>query len=592
MSSHKRDSSLHSGTGHAVNSVTGTPSHWSHPAIQFKHLPVVPGPLSHLETIRSRLLAEVVQDTKEDLSPTSLDLLLGEALYSERLRIKRASKNIFTRERFLRDHQLWNRIHNGLLKPAAEVDRKDLLDQVICHYAEEIGGHFDSRVYQLATRAVPWGFSWLLNAASVRRFLPWGMTESLSSRLRILGEIPLVQKLAGKGTILLVPTHQSNIDSVLIGYVIYLMSLPPFAYGAGLNLFNNPILNFFMSRLGSYTVDRMKNNAIYKSTLKKYSTRILREGIHSIFFPGGGRSKSGAIETHPKLGLLGTGLSAQIQSMKDGRPNPKVYVVPMVTSYHFVLEASSQIEAYLAELGKHRYIGLRDPWTFTTVIGFFWKVFSSQSEITVRIGKPLDVFGNEVDEEGQSIGPNGCTIDPTRWLTTRGQLCEEPQRDAEYTRQLGVKISDRFHKDNTTLTSHWVAFAFFETLRAKYSELDLFRLLRLLPEQRSLLLSQFMVSAEQYWLKLKEYAQNGALYLSQELNDMSLEAALRDGVKKLGWLHDSAPLKIRGDIIYTEDMNLLYYYRNRLAGYGLSLLAQKERLKPAVNLYDSKGFLA
>src|SRR6202022_4555136 len=123
-----------------------------------------------------------------------------------------------------------------------------------------------------------------------------------------------------------------------------LMSLPPFAYGAGLNLFSNPVLSFFMSRLGSYTVDRQKTNSIYKQTLKNYSTRILREGIHSIFFPGGGRSRSGAIESKVKLGLLGTGLEAQIENLKSGKPNPKIFVVPMDMSYHFVLEAGSLIE--------------------------------------------------------------------------------------------------------------------------------------------------------------------------------------------------------------------------------------------------------
>jgi hypothetical protein len=61
------------------------------------------------------------------------------------------------------------------------------MNQVISHYAEEIGGHFDPQIYPFATRAVPWLFSWLLNAASVRRFLPWGMTESLSSRLHYIG---------------------------------------------------------------------------------------------------------------------------------------------------------------------------------------------------------------------------------------------------------------------------------------------------------------------------------------------------------------------------------------------------------------------
>ena len=112
--------------------------------------------------------------------------------------------------------------------------------------------------------------------------------------------------------------------------------------------------------------------------------------MHSIFFPGGGRSRSGAIESKVKLGLLGTGLEAQIDLLRAGQPQKRVYIVPMVTRYHFVLEASSLIESYLEESGKHRFIvggdGARQP---QKVLHFFWKAFSSQSAVTVRIGKPL-----------------------------------------------------------------------------------------------------------------------------------------------------------------------------------------------------------
>ena len=34
-----------------------------------------------------------------------------------------------------------------------------LLESVIRHYSEEIGGHFDQRIYRFATRVVPAGFS-------------------------------------------------------------------------------------------------------------------------------------------------------------------------------------------------------------------------------------------------------------------------------------------------------------------------------------------------------------------------------------------------------------------------------------------------
>jgi glycerol-3-phosphate O-acyltransferase len=557
----------------------------STPAVRFEQLPIVEGPLTHFNDLRLRVLADVVTRTMEEFENSALDLTLGEALYSENFRLKRERPNLFTKGRYRTDKVLWNEIQSGLLSSSISVDRKKLLRLVVKHYAEEICGRFDPNVYRFSTRAVPWGFSWLLNAASVKRFLPWGMSQSLESRLKIVGEISHLQNLAKRGTILLVPTHQSNIDSVLIGYVIYLMSLPPFSYGAGLNLFSNPVLSYFMGRLGAYTVDRKKSNQIYKHTLKNYSTRILREGVHSIFFPGGGRSRSGGIETHLKLGLLGTGLEAQIRNMQEGKPNPNVYVVPMVMSYHFVLEASSLIEDYLAEAGKHRYI-ITDDESFqpTKVANFFWKLFGSQTGITVRIGKPLDVFGNTVDEEGRSIGPNGTFVDSRRLLTTRGELQSETQRDHEYTRELGEQIVHRFHKDNTVMTSHMVAFVYFEVLRKRYPELDLYRFLRLSLEQRMIQESEFLAQAEALHRKLSQMEARGELHLSDELKNRSLKAWVEDGISQLGLLHDAAVVKQSVGALWTEDMNLLYYYRNRLTGYGLT------EGTPGKN--DRKGFLA
>ncbi len=565
----------------------------SHPKIQFQQIPIVEGPLSRIEQLRHSLMDEVIQKTVENFSQSHLEMLLGEVLYLERLRMNRKQKHILNWLRFRKDQELLSCIHRQLFKSNTLGQDQVLLKRVIKHYTNEISGHFDPKIYHFATHVVPWGFSWLLNAASVRRFFPFGMTESLRSRLHILGEVPMVQKLAEKGTILLVPTHQSNIDSVLIGYVIYLMSLPPFSYGAGLNLFENPLLSFFMSRLGAYRIDRSKKNILYKNTLKNYSVCILKEGVHSIFFPGGGRSRSGAIETKVKLGLLGTGLEAQLEGMKRGNPKSKVYIIPMVMSYHFVLEASALIESHLAEVGKHRFILMDDDsWQPLKMIRFFWKLFSSQSGITVRIGKPLDIFGNFVDENGESRGPNGTIIDPTRWLMTGGELRKEPQRDQEYTRRLGGRLTEQFHKGNTVLTSHVVAFVFFETLRKKYPEFDLFRFLRLSLVQRTMVYADFLIAVEYYHRLLVQRAQRGDFILSTELQVLPLKEWVRDGIQQLGLFHHVAVLKVYKGMIKTEDMNLLYYYRNRLSGYGLSVLVENSRRTDLVALYDEQGFLA
>jgi glycerol-3-phosphate O-acyltransferase len=520
-------------------------------------------------------------------------MLLGEALYLEKARIRRAHYNIFTRGRKKADLALLGQTQRALLKPGAEVDRGRVLKGLAEHYAEEIGGHFNPKVYETATHLIPYGFSWLLNAASVRRFLPWGMTQALQSRIRIQGEVPSLQTLSKKGTILLVPTHQSNIDSILIGYIIHLMRLPPFSYGAGLNLFSNPVFSYFMNNLGAYTVDRTKSNAVYKQTLKNYSMRILREGVHSIFFPGGGRSKSGAVESKVKLGLLGTGLEAQIENYRAGKEHPSVFIVPMVMSYHFVLEASSLIEDYLAQAGKQRFIAVdEEPWQAAKVANFFWKLFSSQSGITVRIGKPMDIFGNFVDDEGHSIGPNGTTIDPKRWLTTQGELKPVAQRDQEFTRELGNKLVDRFHSENTVMTSHLVAFAYFENLRVRYPDLDLYRFLRLSLEQRSIPYSEFLATAQKYQKRLIDLASKGDLYIEDELRVSDTETWVEEGLSQLGLFHGNSVIKVEDDAIFTEDLTLLYYYRNRLSGYGLSLRAAEQGSVYKAGHNDSKGFLA
>ena len=547
-------------------------------------------PLSVFDSIRPRILEDVVERARGDVPEIKIENELTAALYLEKQRLNRDRGNLFTKSRINRDRALWNKVQSELLNPSDLAVKQKLLDQVLSHYADEIGGHFNQGVYQFATKIIPVFFSALLNAAAKEALLFWKMKHHVSDRLRITGEVEHLRKLSQKGTILLVPTHQSNIDSILIGYVIYLMGLPPFAYGAGLNLFSNPMLSFFMSNLGAYTVDRQKSNSLYKLVLKNYSTRILREGVHSIFFPGGGRARSGAVESRLKLGLLGTALEAQLENLKQNRPKPNVYVVPMVMSYHFVLEASSLIEDFLADSGKHRYIISDDESSQVfKVLNFFWQVFKGESGMTVRVGSPLDVFGNPVDEDGKSIGPNGTSIDPKAWLTSYGELKAEPQRDREYVRELGDTLVKKFHDTNTILTSHLAAFTFFESLRELFPEHDLYRFLRISLKERTMPWDHFLQKAEIMQKRVIEAERAGMFHLSPEIHSTDVKVWVKDGLKCLGLFHGNAVLKYKEQLIYTEDMNLLYYYRNRLAGYGLSKLADPRRRIPGTT--DEKGFL-
>jgi len=555
----------------------------------YKPIPFVDGPLTHFDRIRPDVLECVTQRSLHDFQGMPLETVLEEVLYLEKTRIRRTKYNIFTRARKREDSILLSKLKQGLINPNRPDQLENLMRAIVEHYSEEIGGHFSRRVYLFASRALPLAFSWLLNAAVLKKFNPWQMEQSLESRLRIVGEIEHLKKLSKHGTILIVPTHQSNIDSVLVGYAISLMHLPAFSYGAGLNLYSNPLLSYFLNRLGAYKVDRSKSNDVYKKTLKNYSTEILTRGIHSIFFPGGGRSRSGAIESKLKLGLLGTALEAQIENYNKGIEKPNVYIVPMITSYHFVLEASSLIEDFLLAQGKQRFINVKDEsWQIFKVGNFFWDFFGHQSSITTKIGRPLDVFGNFVDEEGRSLGPNGTIIDPKKWFTSQGEIKREEQRDREYTRELGERIVDRFFEENVVLSSHLVAFAFFEAIRKKFPNMDVYHLMRLSASQRSLDLEEFYKFAETMHSKFKRLADDKKVCLAPRLIDSDTKKWVRNGIKNLGPYHSHSVLKIGRKRIWTEDMNLLYYYRNRLSGYGMSRLAKSTR-KGEV---DEQGFLA
>lgn len=161
-----------------------------------------------------------------------------------------------------------------------------MLTRITNRYAEEIASNFKHSHYKLTRRLVSFGFSRLLNTSRVKGFKSiFSNQYRLQDKIQIIGETDQIRDLASKGTIVMVPTHFSNLDSILIGWTISTLGLPPFIYGAGLNLFNIGIFAYFMNALGAYKVDRRKKNQIYLETLKTYSREAIQFGCHSLFFP-------------------------------------------------------------------------------------------------------------------------------------------------------------------------------------------------------------------------------------------------------------------------------------------------------------------
>jgi glycerol-3-phosphate O-acyltransferase len=327
-----------------------------------------------------------------------------------------------------------------------------------------------------------------------------------------------------------------------------------------------------MNRLGSYKLDRRKKNLLYLETLKLYSELTLRKGCNGLFFPGGTRSRSGMLEKRLKLGLLGTALEAQRQNFKnDAEDAKKIFVVPVTINYNFVLEAQSLIDQHLKKSGQEQYYVENDDFsTSTKMMRFIYKFFTASSEIAVRFGKPMDLFGNNVDNQGRSFDPHGNEVDVKKFFYSNGEITKDLQRDAEYTRMLGDKIIESYSREAVVFCSQILAFAAFRIIQARYSKMDLYGILRLPSEDLVIKPKELMDSVDKLVTRLREMYENGEIQLEQDVIDGSLANIIKKGIANLGIYHAKLPLMYNAEGDFeSEDIKVLYFYHNRLEGYEL-----------------------
>jgi glycerol-3-phosphate O-acyltransferase len=491
---------------------------------------------------------------------------IGTTLFHERQRLAHADGS----ERDAADRGFYAEIAAQLHRAGDDLPAQArLTDRIVEHYAREIEGHFDRRVYAFATRALPVLLTGLLHGIAPRRVLGrLGRLSNVDDHVLVGGEVGRLRRLARSGTILLVPTHCSNLDSLIAGYAIFRMGLPPFAYGAGLNLFSNPVEGFFMRHLGAYTVDRQKTDPLYRDLLKEYAAVSLERGHHNLFFPGGTRSRSGAIESHLKKGLLGTALTAFRRSLVAGR-RARLYVVPCTLSYPLVLEAATLIDDHLRESGQSRHIIVDDEYSRTQRwVDFLSGLLDLDVHIHVTIGAPLDPFGNDVDDDGESLDPRGRAIDPARYLLEDGRIVEDAARDAVYTSTLASRVVAAYRRDNVVLPTALVAFATFELLRARARHGELYRFLRELGDE-PFEIGDLLSTVEKLLGELTALAARGAIRLCDDVRERDVTAIVDGAIRTLGTYHVHPVLVQEGSSLRARDPSLLFYYRNRLDGYGL-----------------------
>jgi glycerol-3-phosphate O-acyltransferase len=309
---------------------------------------------------------------------------------------------------------------------------------------------------------------------------------------------------------------------------------------------------------------------LYKDVLKEYASATLELGYNNLFFPGGTRSRSGAIEQKLKKGLLGTAMTSYVRNLRARKPHPQLYFVPCTISYKLVLEAETLIDDYLQEVGKSRYIIEDDEFTKPQrILKFLSNLISLDSRVVITFSEPLDIVGNRVDHAGQSHDPRGRPVDPTSYVTRNGEPFHDPQRDAQYTGEVSSAIAAAFLRDNVAMSTHVVGHALIALLRRNNPTLDLYRLLRTGGAQPSIALSDLAREVDMIVTALRARGDSGPR-LGPELVQGDARAIVDDALRHFGTYHTEPAVTREGERVLHRDRNLLYYYGNRLRHYGLA----------------------
>jgi glycerol-3-phosphate O-acyltransferase len=154
-------------------------------------------------------------------------------------------------------------------------------------------------------------------------------------------DLERVRQAARRGPLVLVPSHRSHVDYLVMSQVMLQHGMLPPHIAAGDNLSFFP-LGPVLRRGGAFFLRRsFKGDVLYGAVFRAYVRRLFKEGLTTEFFIEGGRARNGKTLS-PKLGLLSMLVDAWLESREDD-----AVFVPAHIAYEKLVEAKS----YTKELG-------------------------------------------------------------------------------------------------------------------------------------------------------------------------------------------------------------------------------------------------
>ncbi|MDX2499362.1 MAG: 1-acyl-sn-glycerol-3-phosphate acyltransferase [Deltaproteobacteria bacterium] len=327
-------------------------------------------------------------------------------------------ESILTTERFQRFMETYAENRDI---PIQQVRRK------AAGYIEEIAANYSPAFIKVASVMVGW----------IVRVMFDGFTTNHDVLNR-------VRNMSQKGPLLLIPSHKSHIDYLILDYVLYHNNLSVPHIAAGKNLSFWPMGPIFRSG-GAFFLRRSFGGAVlYSKVFAEYIHKLLEEGYNVEQFIEGGRSRTGKL-LMPKLGLL----SILMNAFKNGACKDML-IVPIYVGYDRIIEEKS----YLHELGG----GKKEPENIFQVFRARKFLKKRYGKIYIQFHEPISV--NQLQsQQGQSLAD-----------------MKSKERNA-FIRNLGYQIINAINRVTVVTPHGLVAGAVLNFTKEKFSIGELFSVL-------------------------------------------------------------------------------------------------------------------
>jgi glycerol-3-phosphate O-acyltransferase len=181
--------------------------------------------------------------------------------------------------------------------------------------------------------------------------------------------------LGQRHPLVFLPTHKSNLDHLVLQYVLHENGHPPNHTAGGINM------NFFpigplVRRSGVFFIRRtFKDNPLYKFVLQQYLDYLLEKRFTLEWYLEGGRSRSGKL-LPPRFGLFANVVDAYRRRKADD-----VQLIPVAIVYDQIQDVGDYVAEQRGAAKEQESLG----W-FLRLIR---RLHSNYGEIHVRFGEPL-----------------------------------------------------------------------------------------------------------------------------------------------------------------------------------------------------------